>query len=425
MEIEIRILTEMAERFGAIIGVMTKNPTERDKGGTNVRLEKLKLHNFQGVRNAEFAFHGRSASIYGDNATGKTTVYNALTWLLFGQPSTGSKGFTPKTKGPDGDLHHMDHMAEAEITTESGVRIWLRKVYHENYKTKRGSSTEEFDGHSVDFFLDGVPVKEKDYTKTLQDLFGGVERMRLLTMPHYFAEALPWEERRKLLLEICGDVTDQQIIASNAELSELPDFLRMPGAPDQFYTVENYRKIAASGKTEISKQLQGIPGRIDEARRAIPDVSGADAQTTNARITALQSRIAQLTADRAAAASSSTAGTGLRNAAAEMRAAIAEEKAKHTEQQSRQNAELDRQIREKQNEADTHRRAAADARAKVELVQSRLGDLKRKQEERRKEYRAAYDETWPETNEVCPPVRTAPPSGTGGGETGGVQSEPL
>lgn len=165
-----------------------------------MKINTLRLENFQGIKAATFDFKGQSASVYGDNATGKTTLFNALTWLLFDRPSTGAKGYTPKTKGPDGDVHYLDHAAEAQFTMDGGRLVTLRKVFHENYKKKRGSATEEFDGHSVDFFIDGVPVKEKEYTAALLGFCGGAEQMKMLTMPHYFPEDMPWEARRKILL---------------------------------------------------------------------------------------------------------------------------------------------------------------------------------------------------------------------------------
>ena len=78
-----------------------------------MRLTDLTLTNFQGIRHMTLSFSAESASIFGDNATGKTTVFNAITWLLFDKPGNGAKNFTPKTKGPNGDLHNLEHSAEA------------------------------------------------------------------------------------------------------------------------------------------------------------------------------------------------------------------------------------------------------------------------------------------------------------------------
>ena len=93
-----------------------------------MKLLTLRLENFQGLKSEELKFDGHSASIYGDNATGKTTVFNAMTWLLFDKASTGAKNFTPKTKGPDGDLHYIDHAAEAAFKLGEGRIVNLRKV---------------------------------------------------------------------------------------------------------------------------------------------------------------------------------------------------------------------------------------------------------------------------------------------------------
>jgi len=260
-----------------------------------MKLLTLKLENFQGLKSEEFKFDGYSASIYGDNATGKTTVFNAITWLLFGKASTGAKNYTPKTKGPDGDLHYLDHAAEATFKLNDGRVITLRKVYHEVYKKKRGSATEEFDGHTIDFYIDGVPTKEKEYEATMLSLCGGsAEKMKMLTMPNYFPEEMSWDARRKILLEICGDVSDEDVINSTPELKDLPNYLLMPGTTNQYYTVDEYKKIASAKKTEINKQLQEIPGRIDEAQRAIPDIKGLNPKTIDQKIQELNKQKSEL-----------------------------------------------------------------------------------------------------------------------------------
>ena len=287
-----------------------------------MKINTLRLENFQGIKAATFDFKGQSASVYGDNATGKTTLFNALTWLLFDRPSTGAKGYTPKTKGPDGDVHYLDHAAEAQFTMDGGRLVTLRKVFHENYKKKRGSATEEFDGHSVDFFIDGVPVKEKEYTAALLGFCGGAEQMKMLTMPHYFPEDMPWEARRKILLEVCGDVTDTEVIASNGELTELPTYLLMPGTTDQHYTVDEYKKIAAAQKADINKQLLGIPGRIDEAQRAIPEET-IDVTAIDAQLSALQTKQDGLMEQKAALLAGDTATAEARKRVAAAEAALA------------------------------------------------------------------------------------------------------
>lgn len=233
-----------------------------------MRLSSLKLENFQGIKAAEFDFGGKNAAIYGDNATGKTTVFNAVTWLLFGSASTGAKGYTPKTRSAAGDAHNLIHAATAAFSFEDGRVLTLSKSYHEVYKKKKGSPTQEFSGHTTDYFVDGVPVKEKEYQAAITDICD-TEQLKILSMPHYFSETMTWEVRRKLLLEVCGEVNDQDILETMPELKER---LGIPGTSGQLYTVEEYKKIAGARKTAINRELTEIPSRIDEASRSLTDI---------------------------------------------------------------------------------------------------------------------------------------------------------
>mgnify|MGYP003293915821 CR=1 FL=1 len=57
---------------------------------TSIRIKRLTLENFKSHKNLTLDFMGGNASVYGDNATGKTSIYDALTWLLFGKDSQGN-----------------------------------------------------------------------------------------------------------------------------------------------------------------------------------------------------------------------------------------------------------------------------------------------------------------------------------------------
>lgn len=376
-----------------------------------MKLLNLTLNNFQGIKSLSFDFpDGRSASIYGDNATGKTTVYNALTWLLFDKASTAAKNFTPKTKGPDGDLHHLDHSAEAVFMTDTGRQITLKKTFHETYKKKRGSATEEFDGHTVEYSVDGVPVKEKEFTATVTALCGGdTEKPKMLTMPDYFPEQLSWDTRRKILLEICGDVSDDEIIAGNPDLSELKDFLRMNGTAEQYYTTEEYRKVAASRRTEINKQLVELPARIDEATKAIPDTTGLNAEEIEANIAALTKKRDSLAAEKAEAATGSTATATLRTQIADIKTKIAEGRAAHTKTQSDQNADVDAEILLARREANEERRKAEDAKIDIDRKTSEKARIEILRKGLLEEYDRISKETWDESQTICPTCRQRMP----------------
>lgn len=367
-----------------------------------MRLLQLSLINFQGIRSLDLDFNGRSASILGDNATGKTTVFNAITWLLFDKASTGAKNFTPKTKGADGDLHYLDHSAEATFQTDHGRLITFKKTYKEVYKKKRGSAREEFSGHTVDYWIDGVPTKEKDYTAEITAFCGGdTEKPKMLTIPDYFPEQIPWNVRRQILLDICGDISDEDVIARTPELKELPDFLRMSGTEDRYYSIDDYRKRTTARMTEINQQISSIPSRIDEAQRAIPDTTGLDEASINRMIKALEEKVEKLRDDKAAVANIGTA-SDLKRQIDEFRLKIIEGRAAHKEAYQDATASID---------ADIHlaRRRVTDATHQIEDYDREIG---RKVAEKERldnlrgsllsDYQHIHSERWDEAQETCP-----------------------
>lgn len=84
-----------------------------------MRIEKLKLKNFKGCRTLTLDAGGRNVRIFGDNATFKTTVFDAYLWLLFDKDSAGKKDFEIKTLDEQGKaIPGLDHEVEGEFIYE-------------------------------------------------------------------------------------------------------------------------------------------------------------------------------------------------------------------------------------------------------------------------------------------------------------------
>lgn len=261
-----------------------------------MKILKLRLENFQGVKEFEIEPDGKSCSLYGDNGTGKSTIYNAFTWLMYGKPSTGEKNYTPKTTGS----HHLHHAVEIVAEQENGAMMTLRKDFHEVYKTVRGSAQEIFAGHTTDYFIDGVPVNETMYKRTLVDMYHDEELAKMLTMYDYFLDVMKVADRRKILLQVCGGVEFDDVIGNVPELAALPDMMRKPGNTAVMYTVDEYQAIAAKEKSRIDKELKSIPLQINEAERAKPDLNGMGEQAIREEIKRLREQRRQLESERAA-----------------------------------------------------------------------------------------------------------------------------
>ena len=245
-----------------------------------MKILKIKLENFQGIKKLEFDMQGKDCSIYGDNGTGKSTIYNAFTWLMYGKPSTQEKNYTPKTIGS----HKLNHVVELTLQLDTGAEMVLKKDFHEIYKTVRGSANPILSGHSTDYEVDGVPVNETGFKKTLLELYKSEELAKMLTAYDYFLDNMKATDRRKILLEICGDVDFEDVIAKTPELSELSTMLIKKGDTTELYTVDEYRQIADKERSLTDKELKGIPGRIDEAQKAKPDINELIPSAINERI---------------------------------------------------------------------------------------------------------------------------------------------
>ena len=227
-----------------------------------MKLTKLELLNFKGLKAFKINFNG-DVIIRGDNATGKTTVFDSVCWLLFGKDSLDRADFEIKTLDGGEPIHKVNHEVTGTFTLDEGGTVELKRVYREKYSSPRGGEVT-MTGHTTDYFVDGVPKKEKEYKEIVNSLVDE-NIFKLITNPLYFNETYSWQNRRKLLLEMCGDISDEDVIAEYSELKALTDIL-------SGHSVDDHRKVVAVKKAAINKELDMIPVRIDEALRGKPTI---------------------------------------------------------------------------------------------------------------------------------------------------------
>jgi predicted ATP-dependent endonuclease of OLD family len=79
----------------------------------SLTLTRLSLKNFKGIREFAIEMNGQNVRIFGDNATGKTTLFDSFIWLLFDKDSQNKKDFAIKTLAEGKELHGLDHEVEA------------------------------------------------------------------------------------------------------------------------------------------------------------------------------------------------------------------------------------------------------------------------------------------------------------------------
>jgi chromosome segregation ATPase len=249
------------------------------------------MEHFKGIQSLDIGFSGKNASIYGDNATGKTTVMDAWMWLLTGKDSHGNAAFEIKPLDSCGNV--ADRSARPTVEAEldvNGAKTTLRKEYYELWTTKRGSYEATYDGNSTDYFLNGVPKTKRQYDDAVAELVPE-NIFRLLSDTAAFA-ALKWQDRRAVLFDLAEVGSDQSIMAGNPDFAELK-------ASTEMITVEDYQAQLTAGRKKLNARLKELPARIEENRRtdeslaAIPfDELRTKADTLDAEVQRLNRAIA-------------------------------------------------------------------------------------------------------------------------------------
>jgi exonuclease SbcC len=227
----------------------------------NIELAKLELLNFKGIKEKTIEF-GKETNIFGRNETGKTTIFDSFTWLLFGKDSTNRSDFNIKTLDKNGEfIHGLDHQVTGILLVD-GKEVILRRLLKENWVKKRGSAEAIFSGNTTEYFINEEPKKEKDYKEYINSLIDE-NVFKLLTNPMHFNVNTSWQDRRKILLSIVGDVSDEEVINNSKKLKDLPGLLNGN-------SIDSFKAIIASKKKKLNEQLKAIPIRIDEINRNLP-----------------------------------------------------------------------------------------------------------------------------------------------------------
>lgn len=249
-----------------------------------ISIKKLELLNFKGIRNLAIPFDIETTCIQGANATGKSSVFDAFTWLLFGKDSSDRKEFNLKTIDPETQcvIERIPHEVSALLSVD-GDEVVLRRCYNEKWTKKRGSAIEEFTGHEVTQFVNDVPCSTREYQQKIEEICPE-HIFKLITNPLCFPNQKK-EVQRQTLFTMAGDVSDEDIARLNDDFSDL--IKQITGK-----TLDGYKKEIAAKKRLIKDEITQIPGRIDERKRSMPEKE--DWKTLEAELESKKTMIADI-----------------------------------------------------------------------------------------------------------------------------------
>lgn len=317
----------------------------------SIIIKEIHFVNFKGFRNMTIEFNEEITTICGRNGSGKTSIFDGFTWLLFGKDSQDRKVFNIKTLDENGNaIPKLPHEVSATIVID-GETIELCRRFNEKWVKRRGQIEEEFTGHEEERLYNNVPMSLKEWNEKISNICSE-QVFKFITNPKYFVSQKP-DVQRAMLFRMAGELSDAEIATGNDDFTAL--LASLTGK-----TMEEYKKEIQAKKRRIKAEIEAIPERIDERKRDIASLSEYDYPSIEKSIEEKQERVSKIEAEMLDLSKQNEAVTKQRSEAIKELGKLKEKKLR-----------LEYEIKEK---------VTADYRAAISKkndIQSKISDLER------------------------------------------------
>lgn len=233
-----------------------------------VTIKSIHIENFKGIKELDVNF-SENTKISGQNAVGKTTIFDAFTWLLFDKNSAGDEKFNVRPLNKEGTRIDNVEIKVVAIMDVDGKEVELSKVQKQNWVKKRGTNTVSLQGNPNSYEIDGYPKSEAEFKEYVSGIAQSEEMFKMLTNPQYFS-SLKWKDQRDILMKLVSEFSDVELAQTDAKYAPLLSELEK--AP----STEDIRAKFSKALTEWKKKQAEIPVRIDEAEKSKVDVDVAE-----------------------------------------------------------------------------------------------------------------------------------------------------
>lgn len=238
-------------------------------------IKSLSLLNFKGIRDLHVNFGEDLTVISGRNAAGKTSIADAIMWVLFDTGYDGNK-LEPKT-------YNKEHQIIPEIPHEATLVL---KCNDEEYTLKR-SLSDAWKGdkctNTYKYYVNGDVTTAGDFKKVVEDICPGYV-FRLISSATNFC-SLPWQKQRELLESLADQYTTQDITQGDERFDFVVEELKKKSIADLIHHIKYKRK-------EVQNQLDAVPVRLAELDKSLPEAQDWDA--LSAEIDNLQEKLGEI-----------------------------------------------------------------------------------------------------------------------------------
>lgn len=236
-----------------------------------IKLQNISLVNFKGIKSLDLDFSDGDTLVCGENGSGKTTVFDAFLWCMFGKDSTNrsDSNFNLKTLDADGmPILRLEHSVTCLLSVD-GKEIKLQRGYKEVWTKPRGTTEETLTNHKTEFYVNDVKLgTKKEYESTIAEIIDE-DVFRMITNPFAFT-SLSADRQKEMLLDMAGAVTDEELAAMNPAFVSL--IAEISGKP-----LATFLKEISAKKKACKDVLAVIPSQIQTAQNLMPEAEDWDA----------------------------------------------------------------------------------------------------------------------------------------------------
>jgi DNA repair exonuclease SbcCD ATPase subunit len=359
-----------------------------------IKLNRLSLKHFKGLDSFEFEPLGKSATVCGQNGSGKTTLADALLWLLFGKDTRGAKLNPKPLDGNNEEKLGLEPTVEAELLID-GTVVTLKRVQEEKWNTPRGQLEKVRGSDTTKYTIDGVPTMEKEWKAYFEKI--SAENILQMLFDSTFFMKMNWKNRREILVNLTG-LSDEEIISKDPSLKAIEKVIKE-------HSIDDYRKILASQKKEVKRQIDGLPARIQEVTemfaKAKADIGDQSADEIQEQVFEYEADVSELQSKLNAIAAGNAA-LDHQEELSKLKIKLAEAQSAYLSSTNMETRSLQDDLNKQQRIVNEIRSLVAETEHKKSIVSTHIDEMAVFLENHLKEYYALKNQTFDEHQKVCP-----------------------
>ena len=227
----------------------------------------MTLQNFKKVRSQEISF-SHNMLVSGGNKVGKTTIYDAYLWAIFGVIS--KKNGTVQPLDADNEvIHHLETSVTVVLNYNDEREVKVQRILSENWKGK-GTADEKLQSTTQERLFNDVPLSQKAFNEKLEELCP-INKWMVLSNVNIFM-SYKIDDRRKMLMSLAGEINEEELMK--------PYPLVYKGVVEEKKQLSDMLLQQNTTKKKADEELKLIPAKVQaqEALRVIVDFDALKAQ---------------------------------------------------------------------------------------------------------------------------------------------------